>query len=54
MTIAIGALIVALALGMYWTPLDFAIPFARGWHVTLWPVPAVIGLALIASAIRRC
>ena len=53
MTIALGAVLIALAVALRWTSLDFAIPFAPGWHVTIWPVSGAIGLALIASTFLR-
>ena len=53
MTIAIGALLFLIALVLWGHPVDLAIPFAPGWHVTLWPVPGVIGLALIAATVAR-
>ena len=53
MTLALGTLLVALAVVLRWTAIDFAIAFAPGWHVTLWPGVGVIGLALIAIALIR-
>jgi hypothetical protein len=53
MTIAMGTLLIALALVLRWTSLDLAVPFAPGWHVTVWPVCGLIGIALVASSVRR-
>ena len=51
MRIAIGCLLIAVA--FFWRWMDFAIAVAPGWHVSVWMLPGLIGLALIASTIRR-
>ena len=53
MTIAIGILLLALALILWWTSFDLAIAIAPGWHVAVWFVSAFIGFVLIAASVLR-
>ena len=53
MTIVIGLVLIVFAVVVRSTSLDLAVPFAPGWHVTIWPVSGAVGLALIASTLIR-